>query len=610
MKAAAEVLIGVTVMFMLTGAAAAQLRQGVTGFERNDRNLKWQTTHSGDFDLSPKWGFNLQSLLSTELNMRTGSDVENRWKDDINNRAALNYAASDKISLGFMADENFNRDSMNSVGKSLMTVNYGGSLRYIPGESTKMSGAVEHTSDTRFGKDDSGTTFKGRLNYDDRPLRTNTNLHTFFDANVNKSRMARKNDRYSLSGALAYDYDFATVAMKVNDDRSTIGYYDVKKGEGGDSRSTIELRNQNDRNFELSLFRGDLNSYQDRTSFLINMKLGSGKTDDTANEDSLSISKFHNNLETSLRDFRVRAVKRIGNRISAGWEAGYTKDVKDVQLKIRSRTQTDVITKGDIGITFGKSDSLSVFGWIWRTRNDTPQGVSNDRDELKFESGAKYHRSFSDNFQTILDFRMLETHYVNIDISQSSQNKWMKTYLFSPSLVYVPASFLSIRHEVNVYANYIEYDYEIPQLPRSNITRRVSSETWTDVAVTEKTLLKIGLMVEENDYGNLNMKRDMIPVEEGIKRFCNLAVDYRFTDWMVVTPRYIYAIRKDWKKAGSAFNLYRREVDQTYGIDCCLFKNRSNDYEFMLSAKRIVRETQAFPPRIRNYITMTLRYGF
>jgi len=611
MKAASAALLSIVFCIFSADYAHSQMRQGITGFDRNDRNLKWQTMHNGDVEISDKWGFNLQSLLSTELNMRTGSDVANRWKDDINNRAELRYTASDKMNLSFLADENYNRDSMNTVGKSLMTVNYGGSLRYIASESIKFRGDVEHTSDTRFGKEDSGSTFKGLLNYDGRPLQSNRNLHTLFGINVNKSRMARRNDRYSFNGAVSYNYDFATVSMKLDDNRTTIGYYDVKRSEiSGENQSIIELRNQYDRNLELALSRGDLYSYSDRGAFLINMKLGKGKTDDTANEDSTSVSKYHNNLDTNLRDFRVRATKKLGKLVSAGWEAGYSKDVKDVQMKIRSRTQTDIITKGELGLNFGSSDSLMVIGWIWRTRIDTPKGVPNDRDELKFESGVKYLKQFSDNFQTILDFRLLETHYVNIDISQSSQNKWMKTFLFSPSLVYVPASFLSVRHEVNVYANYIEYDYEIPLIPRSNITRRVSSETWTDIEVSPKSLVKLGFMVEENDYGNLNLKMNKIPVEEGIKRFGNIAIDYRFTEWLVITPRYIYAIRKDWKKAGDKYNLYRREIDQTYGIDCNLFRNKANDYEFVLSAKRIIRETTAFPPRIRNYISMTLRYGF
>jgi hypothetical protein len=182
--------------------------------------------------------------------------------------------------------------------------------------------------------------------------------------------------------------------------------------------------------------------------------------------------------------------------------------------------------------------------------------------------------------------------------------------MLSPSFVFKPAPFLSVRHGVHLYANYNEFDFETPGMLRSNITRRFSSETWIETDISSKIHARIGVMLEENDYGRLNMQRNKIPSEEGIKRFCDMSIDYTFAEWLVVSPRYVYSIRKDWKDGGNFLDLYRREIDQTYGINCNIFKNKMGDYDFVIGVKRIVRKTINYPLRIRNYVNMTLRYEF
>jgi hypothetical protein len=51
-------------------------------------------------------------------------------------------------------------------------------------------------------------------------------------------------------------------------------------------------------------------------------------------------------------------------------------------------------------------------------------------------------------------------------------------------------------------------------------------------------------------------------------------------------------------------------VDQTYGINCNLLKNENGDYSTAISLKRIVRKTNKYPIRIRDYITINMRYVF
>ena len=60
---------------------------GNTGMVRNDQVLAWNSTHNGRFGLSPDFVLNLDSNLSTSLNMTT--EKEDRWYDSVFNRAEL-----------------------------------------------------------------------------------------------------------------------------------------------------------------------------------------------------------------------------------------------------------------------------------------------------------------------------------------------------------------------------------------------------------------------------------------------------------------------------------------------------------------------------------------
>ena len=572
-------------------------------FERNDRNLTWKTQNKGDFSLTDKVNVNLSSKLQTSLNRRSGASVKDRWLREVKNKVELNYDMTDRLRMQFTADEDWNEDTMNELGKTQLTTNASGLLRYSPARNFWLESGIEHTYDKRFNNNDMGSTGIARMNYRGTPLQSLRNMTTNLEVDSGKSNLKRRQDKVDIKGGVSYGVRDVNVSVDFNSRQKLRGYFsDV-------DRKNVEEREQLNQDIKLSVSHGNADRYSDKLAIATSFKLGRGKTDDSANDIKES-SKYHNNSKLNLGDFKVRASRRLWKWLSAGWEGNYIKDDKDVQKQIRSRTQTDIRTGADLEMSLGSSDSLSAFGWIMRTKIDTPIGVPNDRDELKYETGVKYNHRFSPGFQIAIDFRVLETHYVNIDVSQSAQNKWMKTYLFTPSVVYRPSNNVSLEHRVNLYANYNEYDYEKPTLLRSNITRRFSSETFLNALLTDRIRTHVGLTIEENDYGKLNLQRNKIPAEEGIKRLGDISLEYTLTEWMVIKPRYIYSIRKDWNASGSFLSLYRREVDQTFGVECKLFKNQMNDYDFVVGIKRIVRKTNINSPRIRNYVTMRLMYTF
>ena len=115
-------------------------------------------------------------------------------------------------------------------------------------------------------------------------------------------------------------------------------------------------------------------------------------------------------------------------------------------------------------------------------------------------------------------------------------------------------------------------------------------------------------MIESNDYGNLDSRNRKLPVEEGIRRYGEIGVEYRFADWLRVAPQFVYAVRRDTGIVDG--ELIRREIDRTFGVSGAMFENMTGDYTLTFSVKRIIRDTEAYPKRIRDYVDVTMSYGF
>ena len=567
-------------------------------FQRNDKVLSWKTNNSGEFALRENMGLKVDSSLATSLNMTTGKGVRDRWYDTVTNSAELRYDVSDRVGLLFTAREDWNKDTMSRLGNSLFTTDYGGSIRYKPHRTLSLNADVGHIYDKRFEHQDSGAQVSGGIKYLGEPL---GNLTFDLDGSGETSNLKRSKDGFRGTGIMSFRHNVGNATVYLTENFSRRGYFsDI-------DRASIERRKRDERTLALVLSRGDFGDISRSAAVELRVDMGSKIITDSANENKQS-SKYQNNARGKEKGFDLRIAKGVGRRMTAKWGVEYNKNSNGVERLSRRRTQTDIATTSGFSFGVGRADTVEVTGWVKRTRIDTPIGVANDRDELKLEGGVLYTRHFTNTFETSLDFRVLETHYVNIDVSQSSQNKWMKTYTFSPSLVYSPLQRLRIEHMVNLYANYITYDFDSDYSPRSNISRRISSESWIDLRLSRTTLVKMGMMFEDNDYGRLNTKRNKLPAEEGLRRFGDIAIEYVFTDWLTLRPNYVYALRRDWEVSEDIKRPIRREVDQTFAMNFHLFRNENGS--IAVSVRRIIRKTWKYPIRIRNYITMTLRYGF
>ncbi len=121
MREAVVLLAIAALSLMQTGESFAQDWKGTFGFEQNDRVFTWRNFNNGDFPLTDKLGVHLDSEMSTSLNQSSGPYVKDRWNDKVYNQAMLNYSVTNRVALKFLANEDWNKDTMNSFGKSLLT---------------------------------------------------------------------------------------------------------------------------------------------------------------------------------------------------------------------------------------------------------------------------------------------------------------------------------------------------------------------------------------------------------------------------------------------------------------------------------------------------------
>jgi len=580
---------------LLSGNLTAQQGEGKVSFRRRDNVMTWMNANSDSIRLPGKFSAVYESKLSTMLNQSRGS-AQDRWYDTVNNSFDMSYDFSPKVDFVLNAKEDWSRDTMSRLGESLFTTNLDGGVVVRPRKGFRLNAMAGHEYDDRFENRDSGMKSKGGLNYQAAPLK---GLTLNFNSNAEKSALKRSRDIYGNNGNLAYSRGTTNLSLTLRDSYNKRGYFsDV-------DRKSIEKRKRQEQNIAMSLERGNFRALDSSLAVALDFALGRKIIDDTANNNESS-SKFQNNADGDERVIGLRLGRAFAGRTALQWGLDLANKSNGVQRLSRRRDQTDVQTDGMLSFGIGRADSISIGALVKRTRIDTPDGFANDRDELKLEGGLLWTRDFTESLETSLDFRVMETHYVNIDATQSSQNKWLKTYLLSPSLFYSPSEALRLEHSVSVYANYISFDFEDPLRPRSNLSRRMTSETWLNYSFNSRTEARAGVKFEENDYSLLNTAGEKLPSEEGLKRFGDVSVDYRFNDWLVITPSYIYAIRSDWESDDDGLIPIRREVDQTYGLSCSLFKQENGSID--IGVRRIVRTTRKYPVRIRNYVTMIINY--
>ncbi|GAG36508.1 unnamed protein product, partial [marine sediment metagenome] len=242
--------------------------------------------------------------------------VKDRWYDKVYHKAGLKYRFSDRIDLSLSAREDWNKDNMSKFGKSLLTTDYEGAVRYKPSKNLFFNAGLGHIYDRRFENEDSGSRVHGRLRYDPE---FNNNARMDLSGSGQTSNLKRANDVYQVDGKLSYDHDLANISLR------EISYFHNRRGYFSDvDRKSIEDRDRTRQTIEFAVSRGDFYHYREPLTFEFTVSLERKQVKDSANDDPKS-TKYKNNARGLMKRFGFRLGRRLGPRSTAEWGMNYGK---------------------------------------------------------------------------------------------------------------------------------------------------------------------------------------------------------------------------------------------------------------------------------------------
>ena len=569
----------------------AQNHSTTVGLNQNDRDLVWTLR----YNIRPITYGNLTAMMDNVITSSlsralSGYGGKDRWRDNVDNRLALSYRFSERLNAGLVMGNNWAYDMLLKDRNVTRRTFYQFEVTMTPLPTVKFTQTAGQVMDERLSKKDGGVSFtstvKADLPFTFRRTRWDQELSVHHTLNTMERKMRRSTVEWSLdqNGGKAF-----TIGMGMEGNYENLGYFsDIKD-------TPIEYRKRNHERFLLSLGKRAL--YPGDFSLEGSVTVQRGRVTDTANEKKGS-RKYHDNSRKSGIDLSTRMGILLFNRFHIKLSGLFSDDDTSVQNPVRSRRIKEILLGSNMEFRVFGPDSIQFKGSINRKRIDTPEGVLNDRDELKGQFWITYLRHLQDVGTFWLTFNTIQTHSVNLNMAQAGSNKWVRTYLLSPTIQFHPFERLRISHKVDLYASRIEFDFDDELQPQSNITRRWSSLTRGTIEVTGATLIDLNLYIEKTDYGKWTSRGKRAPMEEGIRRKAGFQLRHSVTPRFWFKPGYTYLIRRE--KNIIKNTIYRRDIDKTFTIQMEYIPDARNTLN--LSATRAIRKTIRYPVRVRDII--------
>jgi len=163
-----------------------------------------------------------------------------------------------------------------------------------------------------------------------------------------------------------------------------------------------------------------------------------------------------------------------------------------------------------IQVRLSRADSLQLYGSISRYRYDTPKNNPDDRDELRWNFAVNETHYFAPHLKLITNGNVILNHLVYIFGERSANNNWMRIFHLFPQIVYQPNRNFSVAHDFEVYANYVDYDFEFGKSSadlKSFVYRKFSLNQELKTRITQRTQVVMSNKIELEENGKLDWER-------------------------------------------------------------------------------------------------------
>ena len=241
-----------------------------------------------------------------------------------------------------------------------------------------------------------------------------------------------------------------------------------------------------------------------------------------------------------------------------------------------------------------KSDTIQLKGSVSLFRYDTPENNMDDRDELRINLHLMEVHHFSPKLRLIFNGSANLYHLVYIFGERSANNNWMRIFKLYPQIVYKPNNRLTISQNVEVLANYVDYDFETGISStdiRSYVFRRfaVSWYLKADVTNRSKILLNYKFEVEENGKLNWDQWTEILLMNRE-NHWLRANITYNIFDDLSVSPGVIFFKRSEGKinnySFGSRMGGNMFSCGPTFKINYSPHNNLDFNFEGM---RRVIR---------------------
>ncbi len=490
------------------------------------------------------------------------SPDDHKWKDDQQLNLEL-YMAIDKMwKLKFAAAANQFSDRLSGIVSDIETNWSNVGFQFQPRSRIEINSSIGYKYDDRQVRLDQGITHDVQILADSVVIKDYENQ--FYFLNKRDKYSERNNSDFQLKYQVrkyfqeeTFDslYIFWTKKRRDNYDLINI------------DQINIESYEEENRGLQHYLIYGAPRGIQFRFRTLLNSRQTSVNKyveDETADE-SRSKQDFHSENEVGFLLQR--------NYMALNFSLGYETDDQKNEVPDSSRTKkfskyyyyispdfesSRLTLSGRSHFYLFRSDTLQLNGSISRYRYDTPTNNVDDRDELRMNFSISEFHHFSPYLKLISNGSITLNHLVYIFGERSANNNWMRIFRLFPQLIYQPNNKFSLTHDLEVMANYVDYDFETGTTSvdlKSYIYRKFSFSQEINAQITKRTSIFLSHLIELEENGKLDWRRWIEFLQMNRETYwLRVNLNFRAKEHLIIAPGFLFSRRVEKNQSYSSLS--------------------------------------------------------
>jgi hypothetical protein len=593
----------VVVIFWLALTVPAHASEFGLTFDRDNRTYRWnnflQYTSAASPRLQVRARGDLAKILIKKAHGSTGSD---RWQDNLNLSAGLDYQLNDWSAVGL--DLSGERTSVNrgeiitrgSIVFSSLTVTP------LPGASLEgaLGGKLDQKEQSDLNSREDGLSYGLSGSWEPNISGTQTAFEVIFSGDrLNAGHNASR----TLSAAIERPLLGGSQMTLSFDDR-----LDARTNLFGPADETVLKR-------------------QDRIYRAVNLAV---ETPLPLNHHlHMTLSSSDRRIEYSLPEGPDKGVAQQNSRkTTQGFAASlwgqpfgkwflssdfsFEQGQHDFGRDINDEDVEEIFLGARVSTGLSPRDSLEASGQVTRSSFDPPHPDNfNDRDSFTSALKLTYIRVFSEALRLTTEAVANLTHLVYLRSQRSANNNWTRNYGLYPTVRIRPWASLTIDQSFGISANYTEYDFEdLFTDIKSNIFRQARTTSEVSYRPGEELDLTLSYTYRAEDFGRLVNEDRWVEILSWDKSYQNfdLSVAYPLCCRLVIVPNLGYSHRREYEHHQGGRHFKSRLISKRIGLAGRLRLRPDNDMTFSVS--RSVEDATDIPERTFDRLQVTIQQVF